>query len=389
MGGGKADIPGGGGGGARDSAGILSAIIETIPGAVITINREGVVLSFSAGAARMFGYAPDEIIGRKVDELMPSPYREGHDQYLARYHRTGERRIIGIGRIVVAQRKDGSTFPVELSVGEYKAGGQRGYVGHIRDITDSAQAERQIHQLQTNLLQATRASAMGEMSSGLAHELNQPISAIMSYIDAALHLLDQGGGKEAERLREMLGKAAAQSRRAGQIVHHLRRFVMTGETEKAEEDLNMVIQDALAMALIGGAGKGPAVRLELGANLPRALLDRVQIQQVVINLLKNGIEALSGVAHGAICVGSRRHDETFLEVTVRDNGPGIDSEIVDRLFHPFVTTKARGMGIGLSLCRSIIESHGGRIWVSPEARGGTRFTFTVPAVDDSKDEPIA
>jgi len=360
----------------------LRALFETVPGALITIDKTGVIHSFNPGAERMFDYSAEEVIGQKINKLMPAPYRDEHDRYIQNYLKTGEKKIIGIGRIVVGQRKDGSTFPIELEVGEIRTPSGHLFVGAIRDITAHEQAERQIHQLQTTLLQASRQSTMGEMSSALAHELNQPISAIMSYIDAAQHLLGAPSGQSLSRVHDMLAKAAVQSRRVGQIVHHLRNYVLTGETEKSEEDLNNIIQDSLAMAMIGQRSRNVAIKLELGSSLPKALIDRVQVQQVIVNLVRNALEAIAQGGKPSLAIATARYDDDFLKVTVADNGPGIDPEIADRLFHPFVTTKPKGMGIGLSICRSIVDNHGGRIWVEGGNHGGAAFAFTLPAVSE-------
>jgi two-component system sensor kinase FixL len=227
---------------------------------------------------------------------------------------------------------------------------------------------------------------MGEMSSALAHELNQPVSAIMSYVDAAQHLLGAPGSQPLPRIQDMLAKAAAQSRRAGQIVHHLRNYVLTGETEKSEEDLNSIVQDSLAMALIGQGSRHVAIKLELGSSLPKALIDRVQVQQIIVNLVRNALEAVAQGTQPSLMIATGRHDASYLKVTVADNGPGIDPEISDRLFHPFVTTKPKGMGIGLSLCRSIVDNHGGRIWVEGSPLGGAAFNFTLPAISEQIDD---
>jgi two-component system sensor kinase FixL len=367
---------------------VLRSIIDTVPSALITIDKKGVIQFFSPSAERMFGCSATEMVGQKIDRLMPEPYRAEHDQYIERYLKTGEKRIIGIGRVVMAQRKDGSTFPVELAVGEVKTDTAHFFLGSVRDITARAEAEREIHQLQTQLLQSSRLSALGEMASAMAHELNQPISAIMSYVDAAQHLLNTAGAQAQVRLPDMLAKAAAQSRRAGQIVHHLRHFVLTGETEKSEADVNIIVQDALAMALVGASQKDAAIKLELGKTLPKALVDRVQIQQVLVNLLRNGLDATAEVKSPTLTITTRRRDDGYVEVAVSDNGPGIDPEITDRLFHPFVTTKPKGMGIGLSICRSIIDSHGGRIWASNGSSGGALFAFTLPIAEASDERGL-
>jgi two-component system sensor kinase FixL len=364
---------------------MLNAIVETVPGALISIDERGSITSFSRNAERMFGYSEAEVLGRNINMLMPSPYREEHDGYLANYRRTGIKKIIGIGRVVVAQRKDGNTFPIELAVGEMQAKPGRQFLGFVRDITAGERAERQIHQLQTNLLQSSRLTVMSEMASALAHELNQPLSAIMGYVDAAQHVLKSGSGKGMTRVQDVLAKAASQARRAGQIVHHLRHFVLTGETEKSEEDLNLVVQDSLAMALTG-AGQKVSMNLQLSGNLPKVLIDRVQIQQVVVNLIRNAVDVLAGSSGGVISLSTTQRSTDFLELRVSDNGPGIAAEVADRLFHPFVTTKPKGMGIGLSMCKSIIDSHGGKIWVEEGLSGGATFAFTVPIAQDQGDE---
>jgi two-component system sensor kinase FixL len=364
---------------------MLSAIVETVPGALISIDEKGSITSFSRGAERMFGYEEAEVVGRNINMLMPSPYREEHDDYLANYRRTGVKKIIGIGRVVVAQRKDGNTFPIELQVGQMQTKSGRQFLGFVRDITASERVERQIHQLQTNLLQSSRLTVMSEMASALAHELNQPLSAIMGYVDAAQHVLASGPGKGMTRVQDVLAKAASQARRAGQIVHHLRHFVLTGETEKSEEDLNLVVQDSLAMALTG-AGQKISMNLQLSGNLPKALIDRVQIQQVIVNLIRNAVDVLADTSGGIISLSTTQRSTDFLELRVGDNGPGIAAEVADRLFHPFVTTKPKGMGIGLSMCKSIIDSHGGKIWVEEGLSGGAAFAFTVPIARDQGDE---
>jgi two-component system sensor kinase FixL len=364
---------------------MLNAIVETVPGALISIDEKGSITSFGRGAERMFGYSEAEVVGRNINMLMPSPYREEHDSYLANYRRTGIKKIIGIGRVVVAQRKDGNTFPIELQVGQMQTKSGRQFLGFVRDITASERVERQIHQLQTNLLQSSRLTVMSEMASALAHELNQPLSAIMGYVDAAQHVLASGQGKGMTRVQDVLAKAASQARRAGQIVHHLRHFVLTGETEKSEEDLNLVVQDSLAMALTG-AGQKVSMNLQLSGNLPKVLIDRVQIQQVVVNLIRNAVDVLAGTSGGVISLSTTQRSKDFLELRVIDNGPGIAAEVADRLFHPFVTTKPKGMGIGLSMCKSIIDSHGGKIWVEEGLSGGATFAFTVPIAQDQGDE---
>ncbi|HKS62195.1 MAG TPA: PAS domain S-box protein, partial [Xanthobacteraceae bacterium] len=206
----------------------LNSILETVPDAMIVIDDRGKMQSFSTAAERLFGYRASEVLGQNVKILMPSPYREAHDGYLERYERTGERRIIGIGRVVVGERKDGSTFPMELSVGEMRSSNARYFTGFIRDLTERQRTDARLQELQAELVHISRLTAMGEMASALAHELNQPLSAIANYMKGSRRLLEARTDPEAAQVREAMNKAAEQSQRAGQIIRRLRDFVARG-----------------------------------------------------------------------------------------------------------------------------------------------------------------
>jgi two-component system, LuxR family, sensor kinase FixL len=362
---------------------LLQAIIETAPDGLIAIDERCLIRIFNPAAERLFQYRAGEIIGRNISCLMPSPDRERHDGYVARYLRTGEKRIIGIGRTVVGLRKDGSTFPMELAVGEARLGDQRLFTGFVRDLTERQRAERRLHELQAELLQVSRLSIMGEMASGLAHELNQPLTAIMNYVQACRRLLERGDDGGLERARELMDKAVNQATRGGQIINRLRRFMAAGETEAAPEQINRVIEEASALALVGAAHGAIAVHAELAPELPEVMIDKVQIHQVIINLIRNAVDALAKFGgQRAIILRTARGDPGEVEVVVADTGPGLPDEVRSRLFQPFVTTKPEGMGIGLSICRTIIDAHGGRIWVSDHPGGGTAFHFTLPVAEN-------
>ena len=355
----------------------LSTIIETIPDAIITIDETGIVQSFSSVASRVFGYAADEVVGRNVSMLMPSPYSGAHDGYIARYLKTGERRIIGSGRLVVGLRRDGTTFPMELYVGEISLDDRRLFLGAVRDITSRQEMERRVQNLQATLLEAARLTTLGEMASALAHELNQPLSAIRSYLDAGQHLLDPAKVEVPPRALEMIEKAAGQARRAGEVIQHMRQLARKGETERQVTDINVVVQDGAALASIGSR-QAVDIGFELASDLPNVLIAVTQVQQVVVNLVRNSQEALAAVPDARITVCTERAGGDFVRVAISDNGPGLAPEVVQRLFQPFITTKSSGTGIGLSICKSIIESHGGRIAGTTAPGGGARFTFTVP-----------
>jgi two-component system sensor kinase FixL len=357
----------------------LQSILDTVPDAMVVIDEHGVMQSFSSAASRLFGYASDDVLGKNVRMLMPSPYRESHDGYLERYLRTGERRIIGIGRVVVGERKDGSTFPMELSVGEMSSGNRRFFTGFIRDLTERQRTEGRLQELQTELVHISRLTAMGEMASALAHELNQPLSAIANYMKGSRRLLEGRSDDESNVIRGAIEKAAEQSLRAGQIIRRLRDFVARGESERRIESVKKLIEEASALALVGAKEHGVRVRFQIDPAHDLMLVDKVQIQQVLLNLIRNAIEAMEQSQRRELVIASAPQGE-WIEVSVTDTGPGIAPEIAEHLFQPFITTKRYGMGVGLSISRSIVENHGGQIIVEPNPGGGTVFRFTMPGV---------
>ncbi len=358
----------------------LASILDSIPDAMIVIDEHGLIQSFSSAAERLFGYTAADVVGKNVKLLMPSPYREDHDGYLARYMRTGERRIIGIGRVVVGQRHDGSTFPMELAVGEMHVRSRRFFTGFIRDLTERQQTEARLQELQSELVHMSRLTAMGEMASALAHELNQPLSAIANYMKGSRRLLANSSDDSASLVRDAMDKAADQALRAGEIIRRLRDFVARGESERRVEDVKKLVEEASALALVGAKDKGVRVRFDFAPGLDYVLADKVQIQQVLLNLMRNAIEAMEETPTRELVVATAPALGNLIEISVADTGAGIAPEISAQLFQPFVTTKRTGMGVGLSISRTIIEAHGGSIAARPNAGGGTIFSFTLPAV---------
>src|SRR5215470_11556975 len=244
----------------------LASILETVPDAMIVIGEDGIVQSFSSAAERLFGYTAAEVIGKNIKILMPSPYRENHDDYLRRYLRTGERRIIGIGRVVVGERKDGSTFPMELAVGEMRSSNQRFFTGFIRDLTERQQTEARLQELQSELVHISRLTAMGEMASALAHELTQPLSAIANYMKGSRRLLES--------------------------------------------------RDDEQLALVGAKDQGVRVTFKLDPHLDRVLADKVQIQQVILNLMRNAIDAMETSARRELLLAVAPADGGMVVVSV-------------------------------------------------------------------------
>jgi two-component system, LuxR family, sensor kinase FixL len=364
----------------------LRSMFETGPDAIIVIDEQGRIESLNAAAVWLFGYLESEVLGQNVKMLMPPPDRDRHDGYLAHYRTTGEKRVIGIGRVVTGLRRDGTTFPMELNIGEIQIGERRLFTGFIRDITERQGAQRRLQDLQSELLHVSRLTAMGQMSSALAHELNQPLTAVANYVKAARRTLDQGVEASRGKVQELLDKAAGQALRAGQIIRRLRDFIEKREDNRAPEDINRVIEEAMALAFVGAADAGVAVTTTLGANLPPVMIDKIQIQQVVLNLVRNALEAMAGRQRRELHLTTVAGPEGFVAVAVADTGPGLSEEVAAKLFQPFVTTKDDGMGIGLSICRSIVDAHGGRLWATPNPDGGVTFHFHLPVAEGRDEE---
>ena len=362
---------------------LLGSILATVPDALIVIDESGRIVSFSAAAQRMFQFAESDVLGENISMLMPSPDRERHDGYIHHYLATGEKRIIGIGRLTSARRRDGSVFPIELSVGEVQDVGRRLFTGFIRDLTERQQAERRVADLQAELAHVSRVMAMGTLASALAHELNQPLTAIANYLEAGRDMLDSDGPIDRDLLREAMAESASQALRAGEIIRSLREFIKRGETMRQPEALRGLLAEGAALAFIGMDSGGIDMDISVDRRVDKVLANRVQLQQVIINLVKNALEAMKGRPARILRLSAIPADDRKVEVIVADSGPGIDPDMSRTLFTPFTTTKASGMGVGLSISQTIVEGHGGRIWAEPSQWGGAAFHFTLDAVDQA------
>ena len=363
------------------SEALLHSILATVPDAMIVIDEAGVIVSFSAAAEQLFGFAENEAIGQNVTILMPEPDKRQHADYMLRYLTTGHKRIIGIGRITIGQRRDGSTFPMELSVGEARTAHSRVFTGFIRDLTRRQATEVRLEEMQAELAHASRVSAMGTMASALAHELNQPLTAVANYVEAARDLLVNPNEENVAIVREALGDAATQAVRAGQIVRRLRDFIARGDTDKRVENLRGLINEANALALIGVAELGIDIRINIDERINRVLVDKVQIQQVLVNLIRNAVEALTDAPQRRLTISAIPIEDHMVQVSVVDTGSGLDTDVESKLFQPFVSTKEAGMGLGLSICQTIIEAHDGKIWLDKPEEGGIAFRFTLASAD--------
>lgn len=362
-----------------ENAALFRMLIATAVDGIIVIDAAGNVRLYNQACERLFGYTPEEVLGRNIKMLMPSPYRDEHDGYLSAYHKTANRKIIGIGREVMGQMKDGSTFPMYLSVGEGVFENQRIFVGIIHDTSERHFAAGRLREVQEELVHVSRTNEMGQMTSALAHELNQPLTAIMNYVRAAARTIEGLDDPAAIRARELIDKAAEQTGRAGQIIRRLRDFVEKREAFRAEEDLNQTIREAIALALIGASDSNVKVAVDFDPNISPVIMDRIQIQQVVVNLVRNAVEAMQSVERREILIKTGTDEPGYIYASFADTGPGLPEEVASRLFQPFVTTKEKGMGIGLSICQTIVKAHGGRLWAARDGSDGTTFRFRLPA----------
>jgi two-component system sensor kinase FixL len=478
----------------------LDALLATAVDGIIVIDENGLIQVYNPACERLFGYRASEVMGQNVKLLMPAADHARHDRYIAAYRETGRARIIGSGREVSGQRKDGTIFPMYLSVGEGHLNGKSIFVGIIhdlterkrgeqlreylaaivdsshdaviakdldgtvtawnagaerlygyraeeivgrsvaalapegrkhepveliarigrgehvsdydtlrvnkagrqldvsltlspirgpggkivgastiaRDITQLRRAERRIRELTQEMVHISRLSAMGQLASSIAHELNQPLTAVVNYTETARHLLGAATAPELARTGPLLEKAAAQAERAGQIIRRLRGFVEKGEVEREPESLSAVVAEASELATLGVKADGIRVSLDLAPALAPIRIDKIQIQQVVVNLVRNAVEAMHGRPGGILTIRTAAADDAQQEVIVTDSGPGLPAHIAENLFKPFLTTKKGGMGIGLSISQSIVAAHGGRIWAEPGPGGGTTFRLLLP-----------
>jgi len=353
---------------------LLRSILDSNPDGFIVIDERAIVKVFSVAAERMFGYAAAEVVGHNISMLMPEPYATAHDGYVERYRDTGDRRIIGIGRVVAGRRKDGTTFPMDLQVGEATAPGERRFTGFVRDLTEREDRDRRLAELQSELMHVARLSELGQMASALAHEVNQPLTAVANYLRGMRRLLDDDSPP---LLRQGIEKVAEQAERARAIVQSLRDLVKKEERPRSAESLEALVLETAALVLAGMSRRVTLIQ-DIPADAQAVFIDRVQVQQVLLNLMRNAVQAMEGGPVQRLTVRAKRVGEQ-VEIAVSDTGTGLSDAVRERLFQPFVTTKADGLGVGLSICRTIVEAHGSQLTVTSIAGEGTTFLFGVPA----------
>jgi two-component system sensor kinase FixL len=287
-------------------------------------------------------------------------------------------------------RKDGTSFPVEyVSTPIWDEGKLVGAVVSFRDISERKAAESALEKskqrerdLQSDLHHVSRLSAMGEVASAMAHELNQPLTAMMNYVQASRRLLDTEDQSVKDKATGYMDKAVEQASRAGGIIRSLRKFVEKEDADRTFECINTIIEEAIALILPGGSETGIRFETALDADLPHVLVDKIRLQQVVVNLVRNALEALQDTKDACLEVTTKLDNSGMIEVCIRDNGPGLPVALKGKLFQSFVTSKSKGMGVGLSICRTIVEEHQGKIFALNNVGGGVTFCFTLPTLPE-------
>jgi two-component system sensor kinase FixL len=345
----------------------LSTVLDTAVDGIIVIDDQARILVFNKACERLFGYAAGDVIGRGMGLLLPDVARADDGQ------------LAGSAREAQACHRDGSVFPVEISVGEAVTSEGHQFIGILRDLRPRREMEQRLAQLQSELVQLARVSAMDEMGAAVAHELNQPLTALMLYLQAVMRTSEKlaGPGAVQPQLLSILDKAVHEAERAGNIVQRMRQFVERHEPQRRLVDLRPLLDDAIELTQVGTWPR-PHIAREFAPDLPPVLVDPVQIQQILVNLLRNALDAVRDHAAPEVRV-SARIGAGDVEVSVTDNGAGIPPDRLPTLFKAFASTKGSGLGLGLAISRTIAQTHGGNLTVDPGGDGrGACLTLHLP-----------
>lgn len=367
--------------GRRQAEERFRTLVEAAPSAMLVVDTEGMITLANARAVTMFGYARQELLGRPVEMLIPGRVRSTHEAHRQAYREEWRPRAMGAGRELFAVRKDGTELPVEVGLNPMQTFEGRFVLASVVDVTERKRSELETARQRDEMAHLARVAMLGELSGSLAHELNQPLAAILSNAQAAQRFLAREP-PELERVTEILADIVKSDKRAGEVITRLRSLLKKEEPQHRPLDMNELVQEVLALMRSDLLNRQIGVRTQLAPRLPAVSGDRVQLQQVLLNLLINGCDAMSGrVAQGDVIVRSESAAGRGVRISVSDNGGGIPPADLERIFEPFVTTKAQGLGLGLAVCRSIVRSHNGRLWAANNAGGGATLTVELPAAD--------
>ena len=363
----------------------FEALMSAAVDAIIVIDQDGQIEIFNKAAEEIFGHAESEILGKNVSSLMPEPDRSAHDQYIKNYHTSRNPRIIGIGREIVGLHKNGKKFPAHLSVGEVAGTDTTRFIGIIRDMSENHRLEHEVREMQSELTHATRLSELGEMAAGIAHEINQPLTAISTYANAC-HRMLANEQSDAEEMLNTLHLITDQAQRAGEVVRRLRAFTKKRLGQRQLLEINEIIDSTIRLVESDIRARNFRLDKRLASKLPKVFADNVQIQQVILNLIRNAMDAMENVPSGenVVTIESNSDDDNHVRVSISDQGIGLTEEIAEKIFDSFFTTRDTGTGLGLSISRSIITAHGGVIDYSPNQEGGVSFYFTLPAAVETE-----
>lgn len=356
------------------------ALLNAAVDAIVVIDERGRISVFNPAAEKLFGYRASDVAGEPVTMLMPEPHRSEHEHYVQRYLQTGEARIIGTGREVEGRRANGDVFPIYLAVGEAVDGNRRHFVGIIRDLSSQRDAERNTRSLEARLTDVGRFNLMGEMASGIAHEINQPLSAIATYAEAAKRMVTREP-IDVEALSRSCERIAEQARRAGQVIENLRKFISKQAVKTESVDVNELVANIMNLIEADARAEGITVNTRFGEHVPNVWADRIQLQQVLLNLTRNAVDAMrDGLRkRKGIVIATARAGPGRTSIEVIDHGHGVPAALAGSIFHPFVTTKREGLGVGLAVVRTIVESYGGTITCTANPPGGAVFSVSLPA----------
>ena len=355
----------------------ISHIFDVMPEAAFLLDENRKVIACNKTALSMFGYEEQEIIGNDIGLLWgprPSEFRSN-----------GRWATRGWSRRGIAIRKDGTSFPAALTMVTDRTATDAFTTAVVQDLGAGDDAERQVQELQSELARLARLNELGEMASTLAHELTQPLAAIANYSQGCSRLMASDHTQTGEQLQNVLQEITQHALRAGDIIRHLREFITRGGGEKRLEHIEQLTEEAMKLALMGSRLAGIETELCFEAKCDLALVDRIQIEQVLMNLIRNAIEAMDSIEDPKLTITTRNESDNTVVVEVSDTGSGISAEVEGVLFRPFVSSKPRGLGIGLAMSKRIIEAHGGRINGRRRVCGGSTFTFSLPLKEGPPD----
>jgi PAS domain S-box-containing protein len=362
-------------------------VVEAAPNAMIMVNQEGQITLANQQAEKTFGYPREELLGRPIEMLVPERLRSGHQGFRHDYLCDPQARPMGAGRELFGRRKDGSEVPVEIGLSPIHTSKGLLVLASIVDITERKLAELEAARQRHDLAHLARVTALGELSSSLAHELTHPLTAILSNAQAAQRFLADDD-VDLDEVREILNDIVTQDQRAGDVIHSLRLMLKKGELQEHcdDVDLNEVIRDVVNLMRSDLINRNVTLDTDLAQKLPAITGDRVQLQQVLLNLALNGCEAMADYnsSERRLLIASQ-WENGAVRVSVADRGSGIPEEKMQQVFERFFTTKKEGMGLGLSVCRTIIDAHRGKIWATNDAGCGATFHFSLPIVGAGKE----